>query len=283
MKKLLYTGILIVISIFCSAIISAEEKSYPLKDFTEIHFSMPGSVFVTQSDEYRVVVEGTRDQIEDIVIQQIGNSLVIEQEWSFLGLGEVDVESVVIHVGIPRLETIQVSSKGAIHGLSTFNKAKKMTIESSSSGNIYMTIDVDEIEARVSSSGSITLKGMAASAILKTSSSGDVGFAGTITEYLQATTSSFGKITCELSPEVEVPRSELKISSFGDIEMTGLGDYVQAKSSSAGNFLLSEFSSNNMKIDLSSSGNAYINTTGYLDLKTSSSGRIVNQGSPRMN
>ena len=133
------------------------------------------------------------------------------------------------------------------------------------------------------SSGSIRLEGKVALLKLKTSSRGDIEFSGEITENLQAATSSFGKIRCESSPAFVVPESRLKISSFGDIILIGKGNRVEVKSSSAGNFMLGDFQCKAMKVDLTSSGNAYVDVTGYLEMKTSSTGRIVNKGLPRVN
>ncbi len=261
----------------------AEEKSYSFIDFTEIQFSTAGSLYLYQSDQYRIVLEGTREQIENVVIQQNGNLLIIKQEWSLFGLGDVDLNGIIVRVDVPRLEAITASSSGSIHGKTRFANLEGLKIVTSSSGDISLSAEVESVEAVSSSSGSIRLVGKVASLVLETSSSGNIAFSGEITKKLNATTTSMGTIRCDLISNTIVPESRLKISSMGDIIVSGVGKWVEASSSSAGKLLLGDFQCEEMKIDLTSSGNALINVTGKLDMNTSSSGRIKNQGSPLMN
>ena len=260
----------------------AEEKSYSFKDFTEIEFSTAGSLYLTQSDQYRVVLEGTKEQIEDIVIQKNGTLLVIKQEWSLFGLGDVDLNGITVLVDVPRLEAITASSSGSIHGQTRFANLEGLTIATSSSGDISLSAEADRVEVISSSSGSIRLDGIVASLFLETASSGDIEFSGEITEKLNATNTSMGKIRCELDTDTVVPESRLKVRSMGNIIVSGQGKHIEASSSSAGKLLLKDFLCENMKLDLTSSGNAVVNVRGTLDMNTSSSGRVVTQGSPLM-
>jgi Putative auto-transporter adhesin, head GIN domain len=282
MKKIITSVILIYLCLLCVPSF-AEEKSYSFKDFTEIEFSTAGSLYLTQSDQYRVVLEGAKEQIEDIVIQQNGNLLVIKQEWSLFGLGDVDLNGITVRIDVPKLEAITASNSGSIHGQTRFANLEGLKIVTSSSGDISLSAKAESVEVISSSSGSIRLDGTITSLSLETGSSGNIAFSGVITEKLSATTTSMGKIRCDLISNTIVPESRLKISSMGNIIVSGMGKHVEASSSSAGNFLLKDFQCEEMKIDLTSSGNAVVNVTGTLDMNTSSSGRIKNQGSPLMN
>lgn len=62
--------------------------------------------------------------------------------------------------------------------------------------------------------------------------------------------------------------------------MTGRGYRAETLSFSAEDFLLKDLQCSDMKIDLNSSGNARINVTGNLDIHMSSSGRVMNHGTP---
>ncbi len=281
MKKIILTGILLSMSLFCMTIF-AEEKRYSFKDFSEIQYSIPGTMYLTQADQYQIVLKATKRQMGKIEIQKRGNSLIIDEKWSLFGSRLISLKGIEIHISVPVLNAVTASSSGSVHGLTTFTSAKKMQLRTSSSGDIALSAQADNVEAICTSSGSIRLSGKVASLKLKTSSRGDIDFSGKITEYLQATTSSFGEIRCESSPAFVVPESRLKTSSFGDITVIGKGNLVEAKSSSGGNLRLGDFQCKSMKVDLSSRGNAYINVTEYLEMKTTSKGKIVNHGSPRI-
>lgn len=282
MKQSLIAGVLIYISILCLPAL-AVEKRFSFTDFSEIQYSIPGTLYLSQSDEYKIVVKGTEEQIEDIVIQKNGNALVIREEWSLYGIGSTAQKGVKIRVYLPKLEAVTASSSGSIKGLTSFTTSEKITVTTSSSGDIHLSAQVGAIEAVCSSSGSIRLRGKVASLVLETKSKGNIGFSGEVSEYLQATSSSMGKISCALNSDVVVPESRLEINSMGNISVTGRGNHVVAGSSSAGDLLLKDFQCREMTIDLTSSGSAFINVTGDLKLNTSSSGKIVNHGSPRIN
>jgi len=283
MKKTLLAGFLIYLTLFCATAVAAE-KIYSFKDFSDIQFSIPGgTLFLSQSDEYQIVVMGTEDQIEDIVIEKNGTALSIEQEWSFLGIGSVDLNGVEIRIAVPILEAVATSSAGNIRGLTPFSNSEMIKIHTSSAGDISLSVQAGTIEATCSSAGSIKLNGKVASLLLESTSSGDIEFSGEVTESLRATTSSAGSINCKLDSNTTIPESRLKISSMGNITVTGKGNRVIADSSSSGDLLLKDFQCSDMTVNLTSSGSAFINVTGNLDMRTSSSGRIVSRGIPRIN
>jgi putative autotransporter adhesin-like protein len=281
MKKSFCIVATLYFSFYC-LIAFAEEKHYPFSGFTKINFSTPGNLHLSESDEYRIIVEGTEDQIEDIVIQKKGSVLEIEKRWSLFGIDSVSLDGIVLRISIPRLEAATASSSGSIHGQNRFTRANRLKLVTSSSGSLTLSAQAEEIQAVTSSTGSITLSGKAAKLTLEARSSGNIEFSGDISEKLKAETSSVGNIVCELTPHTVVPDSQLQIRSVGNISVTGKGTRVEANSSSAGDLLLKYFLCNDMKIDLTSSGSAYINVTGKLDMNSSSSGRIINQVSPRI-
>ena len=284
MKSILLSGFLIFIFSPCMATF-AEEINYSFKDFSEIDYSIPGNLYLTQSNQYRIVLKATKEQIKEIVLQKKGNSLIIKPKQtpiyseSYFNL----FKGVEIRIDVPVLDAVTASSSGSIHGQSSFPSVKNMIIKASSSGNIILSAQANKIEAICSSSGSIQLSGKTASLILKTNSSGNIGFSGSITEYLQAETSSSGNIRCKLPLNIVIPESQLKIRSSGGISIIGKGNLVEASSSSSGKLLLNDFQCKVMKIDQRSSVTAYINVTEQLDIEIISSGGIVYQGSPRMN
>lgn len=284
MKSILLSGFLIFISM-CSMTTFAEEKEYSFEDFSKIHYSIPGNLYLTQSNQYHIVLKATKEQIKEIVIQKKGNSLIIKPKQtpiyseSYFNL----FKGVEIRIDVPVLDAVTSSSSGSIHGQSSFPNVKNMIINASSSGNIIFSAQANKIEAICSSSGSIQLSGKTASLILKTSSSGNIEFSGRITEYLQAETSSSGNIRCKLPLNIVIPESQLKIRSSGDISIIGKGNRVEASSSSSGKLLLNDFQCKVMKIDQRSSVTGYINVTEKLDIEITSSGGIVYQGSPRIN
>lgn len=281
MKQKIVVTIAVYLVVFCMSL-TAGERSYPYNAFTEIDFGTPGKLVLSQSNEYSILIEGSEEQIQDIVIRENGKVLEIVESWTLFGIDPPSFDGVVIRVTIPRLEAVTVSSLGSVQGRSLFNASEHIRLATKSSGDLSLSVQTAEIEAVTLSNGSIDLQGKTDTLTLKTRSSGNIFFAGDIRNKLSAETRSMGQIKCDLNPHIKVPESHLHIGSMGSITILGNGRYIEAGSSSAGDLQLKDFPCEHLKLDLTSSGNAFINVTGALNMKTSGSGRVINYGTPRI-
>ncbi len=135
MKKLFASVIFVIFLASLSyAGVSPDTKTYDYKDFTSVGVSSGMKLKVTQSDEYSITVTGDKDDLEDLIVEQRGNSLRFrfdEDGW-FNNHGTVKVE-----IKMPKLTSLGMSG--------------------ASEANITMDIGSDDFSAGLS--GGSELKG----------------------------------------------------------------------------------------------------------------------------
>jgi hypothetical protein len=135
MKKLFASVICVIfLATLSYAGISKDTKTYNYKDFTSVGVSSGMKLKVTQSDNYSITVTGDRDDLEDLVVEQRGNSLRFrfDRDGWFNNHGVVRVE-----ITMPKLTSLGMSG--------------------GSEANINMDIGSDDFSAGLS--GGSELKG----------------------------------------------------------------------------------------------------------------------------
>lgn len=113
--------------------------------------------------------------------------------------------------------------------------------------------------------------------LISATSSGDVICDGLETEKLELNLSSSGNIEILLNVEM----LEVGISSSGDLIVFGESKNQNVRLSSSGNYMAEELISSECTIKISSSGDATVNVSDYLDANLSSSGNLYFKGNPK--
>ena len=159
----------------------------------------------------------------------------------------------IVRVLAPEVHSFQASSSGNILLKNGLQTTGKVSMKSSSSGDIEGgNVVCDELEAHASSSGDVTLQKLdCRSLYADANSSGDVEIKWLTANEVQADASSSGDViiaegTCE--------HAEFDASSSGDVVAKGLkATHVTASASSAGD--ISCYPIESLKSKVSSSGN----------------------------
>ena len=87
---------------------SEERETRDLSGFTRINFGVSGELFINFGKEYKVVLEGDRDVLEDIITDVSNGRLVIKKEkWRFRMN-----ERVTVYITLPELNGLGVSGSG---------------------------------------------------------------------------------------------------------------------------------------------------------------------------
>ncbi len=135
MKKLFASIICVIFLASLSyAGINPDTKTYNYKDFTAVGVSSGMKLKVTQSNDYSITVSGDRDDLEDLIVEQRGNSL----RFRFDRDGWFNSHSTIkIEITMPKLTSLALSG--------------------GSEANITMDIGSDDFNAGLS--GSSELKG----------------------------------------------------------------------------------------------------------------------------
>ena len=189
------------------------------KDFTKVSFGVAGNLYITIGSEFKVVLEGEKKDLEDIITEVSGGKLVIKKEnWRF-NMNE----KITAYVTMPELKALGVSGSGKAE-IKDAVKGDELDLNVSGSGKIYTTdVTVSHLGCSISGSGDVIPggSGNASKADISISGSGnydggsfkigsaEIHISGSgncncnVTESLRASVSGSGNVTYEGNPRVD--------------------------------------------------------------------------------
>ncbi len=199
-----------------------KKETRDLRDFTGVSTSTSIDIYLSQGNEFKVVVEADDNLLEHIVTVVDDGVLKVRFE---RGLNVTWSERKVVHVTMKEVDYIKASSAGDVIGQTPI-KAENLIIRTSSAGDVKLEVYAKNLDLATSSSGDITLSGEA--------------------DYLEASTSSAGDIKAF---ELTVKEADISASSAGDVKIT-VTERLHARASSAGDV---QYRGNPAKVDARSS------------------------------
>lgn len=198
-----------------------------VKNFTGVKTSTAVDIYLTQGNDFRVEVEAD-DNLIDKIITEVEDGVLrvyvdrVSITWK---------EKMIVHVTMKDIDYISASSAGDVIGMTPI-KADDLKIRTSSAGDVKIEVKARSLDLATSSSGDITISGEADYLEASTSSAGDIkGFELTVKE-ADITSSSAGDVKITVTD-----RLKARASSAGDIYYMGNPNYVDARSSSAGDVI----------------------------------------------
>lgn len=160
----------------------------------------------------QVTVEADDNIMKYIEITTLGNILKIRTE----NLHNYSNVHMKVYVTVPALTSINASASADVKVLDQIKSDEKLSFQASSSADIEAEVDAPEIEAKASSSGSVTLSGRTKNYTAQASSSGDIKSAELLTENADVSVSSSGSANVHASVSLNA-----RASSSGDISYRG--------------------------------------------------------------
>jgi hypothetical protein len=218
----------IILSVFILAIAlssgfamgqSVVKETKDAKDFTKVSFGVAGNLYINFGPEFKVVLEGDKRDLEDIITEVSGDRLVIKKEnWKF-NMNE----KITAYITMPELKGLGVSGSGKAE-IKDAVKVEDLDLSVSGSGKIYSAdITVSKLGCSISGSGDIVLGGNGNATRANISISGSGNYEGgsfkigtaeihisgsgnctcNVTESLRAGVSGSGNVTYEGNPKVD--------------------------------------------------------------------------------
>ncbi len=217
----------IIVSVFILAIIASAgiangqtdtKETRDVKDFTKVGFGVSGNLYINIGPEFKVVLEGSKRDIDQIITDVSGGKLIIKKDnWRF-NMNE----KVTVYVTMPELKGLGVSGSGRAE-IKDPVKTNDLNLSVSGSGKLYATeISVTSLDCSISGSGDIIVEdGNASDAGISVSGSGnymgeslkidkaDIHISGSgncscnVTGSLKASVSGSGNVNYEGDPRVD--------------------------------------------------------------------------------
>ena len=198
----------------------AEETRKITEDFTEISAAEGLNVFVTQGDNFKILVEADENVIELIATDISEGKLKIHT------LENIGRATKNVYVTLPEITVLESSSGADLIGQNEI-KSEKLDLEASSGSDIEVEVVAAEIEADASSGADIKISGQTAVLYANASSGADIKARGLMAKRCNADASSGADIAVNVLESLTADAS-----SGADISYTGDPKVSKKKSAS---------------------------------------------------
>ena len=256
MKKQLFLCLLAFI--LSNLVFAQSRETRKVDNFTKVSFRFAGKVWLKQGSPQKVELEGDKDVLKEVETEVEGDKLIIGKpgKWFDWSWGD-DNERITVYITMPNVEGLSVSGSGDLicQGKIT---ADNLDLNVSGSGSLSLDMDArGDVEADVSGSGDIDLKGKCKNFNSDVSGSGKVVMAVAIAD-----------------------EADFGVSGSGRIMASGSAPSVKTSVSGSGKVLAADLEANRCEIRISGSGDVEINVKNELDATISGSGSVSYKGNP---
>ena len=193
----------------------SSKETRDLKGFTSVSFGIAGDLYITIGSEYKVVLEGKKDLLDDILTEVSSDRLVIKKDrsnWSGFN------ERITIYITMPEIKGLGVSGSGKAE-IRDAVKTETLNLSVSGSGNIYVSeITAENLDCHISGSGNINITGKGQVAKGEISVSGSGNYKGDELQIgtLGASISGSGNCTCNVTQSLRA-----SVSGSGNVNYAG--------------------------------------------------------------
>ena len=225
MKRLLILSALILVITVSTGIAanqSDDKETRNVSGFTKVSFGIAGNLYINFGPEFKVVLEGDKKYIDDVITEVSGGKLVIKMENWRMNNWRMN-EKVTVYITMPELNGLGVSGSGKAE-IKDAVKTGDLYLNVSGSGKLYISdITASALDCGISGSGDIILGGEGNCSKANISISGSGNYMGesfkigtaeihisgsgnctcNVTESLRASVSGSGNVTYEGNPKVD--------------------------------------------------------------------------------
>jgi hypothetical protein len=225
MKRIIFLSALIFAVTVSAGFASNQsdvKETRNVSGFTKVNFGVAGNLYINIGPEFKVVLEGEKKYIDDIITDVSGGKLVIKNENWKMSNWRMN-EKVNVYITMPELAGLGVSGSGKAEVKDAVT-ADDLNLNVSGSGKIYISdITVSSLSCGISGSGDIILSGSGSCSKADISISGSGNYDGAplkigtaeihisgsgncscnVTESLKASVSGSGNVTYEGSPKID--------------------------------------------------------------------------------
>jgi hypothetical protein len=240
MKKQALFMVLLIVGIFTSSCVigsldhqitgngNVVKETRDIDGFTGVQLSSGIDVLLSEGDVFEVVVEADENLMDVIETELKGSVLVVGTE---RGVNIRRAKAKKVHVTLPRLESLKISSAGDCDGTDLFH-CEDLRIDVSSAGDLLLEVEARRIDLDISSSGDVKLAGEAEEFNASLSSAGDLHAFDLVAGKVEVSVSSAGDARVHATDEIS-----MSASSAGDIYYTGDAEVIRSSKSSAGSII----------------------------------------------
>lgn len=255
MKRLALPLLLLTLTFTVSA---QNRETRNVGAFTRLSYRVPGKLYLKQGSPQKVELEGPADILKEIETEVSGDKLVIGRENRWMDWGWDNKSNITVYITMPTIEAVSVAGSGDLFCEEKIN-VNNLDLAVSGSGTMRLAFAASgNVEADVSGSGDMDLKGSCNNFESDVSGSGKVYVSASIKDY-----ADFG------------------VAGSGKIQAQGTVRKVKASISGSGRISAADLAAESCEVRISGSGDMEINVKEELDASISGSGNVTYSGDPK--
>lgn len=204
--------------------IRTEDRS--VSEFKNVEVSGASKIMVSQGDHSAVKIEGDDNLLQYIEVLQEGDKIIVREKSGFNLKPTADL---LVYVTSRVYNQIDASGACDIVGQTKISNPEDLEVRVSGAGDIKMEVDAPELRAKVSGSGSVTLKGQTKNV--------DLDLTGAANAYCYDLLSENTKVDISGAGSAEVFASvklDASVSGAGSVSYKGNATTVSQHVSGAG-------------------------------------------------
>jgi hypothetical protein len=196
---------------------SGDKETRDVKNFTKVSFGVAGNLYIKIGPEFKVVLEGEKRILDNVITEVSGSKLVIKNENWRMNNWRMD-EKITVYITMPELNGLGVSGSGKAEIKDAF-KTDDLNLSVSGSGKLYASeVTVSNLDCSISGSGDISLGSGGSSAKAGISISGSGNYFGESFKIGSAEIHISGSGNCECNVAESLRAS---ISGSGNVTYGG--------------------------------------------------------------
>jgi hypothetical protein len=202
----------------------SEEK--PLDGVARLQINGAFNLYLTQSDQESLTLDGSSELAEKLKFRQEGDLLILEMEEynsSFF-----DEKELRVNLSISDLSEFEFDGVGNVQTTGSFI-VDRVTIRGEGVGNLELEFETEELEADMNLVGKMELKGKATKATIKNEGIGNIDASKLITQDMDLTSSGIGKVDIHCEGNLS-----MKVEGIGKVTYSGNPNVVKKEISGIG-------------------------------------------------
>lgn len=250
---------LFVLFLMATTVVLAQNReTRNVSNFTRISYRVPGTLYVKQGSPQKVELEGPKDILREVETEVNGDRLVIGKESRWMDWGWSEKDKIKVYITVPTIEGLSVSGSGDLLA------EDKIT--------------VSDLDLNVSGSGSMRVAFAATGNVeADVSGSGDIDLKGSCNNF-DSDVSGSGKVYASLAIQ---DLADFGVSGSGKIEAQGSSKRVKAGISGSGRVNAGNLTTESCDIRISGSGDMEVNVKDELEANITGSGNVTYTGDPK--
>jgi hypothetical protein len=208
---------------------SGDKETRNVSGFTKVNFGVSGNLYINIGPEFKVVLEGEKRYLDEVLTEVSGGKLVIKNErnnWRFN-----NNEKITAYITMPELNGLGVSGSGKAE-IKDAVKTGDLGLSVSGSGKLYTSdLNVSSLDCSISGSGDIIISGngTASRADISISGSGNYDGEPLKIETAEIHISGSGNCTCNVTETLKA-----SVSGSGNVTYSGGSPKIDARVSGSG-------------------------------------------------